>query len=277
MKKVISKCGLYLLSPTQEVTGINYDPPKTEHGFMAGDEVRYVGVYEPLEGAIGVCTGRGSGLRVGVRYSESGTHESKPGRNPFGATPLYGGQRMAFSTTKEEAWLADSCELVVTDDPGDPRAKFVGFLAAEMEEYWRERYAAGSETSLYSWGETSFNLALKKGFHRDIDPGQGQHMEPERIASRIALITSELSEALEEVGRGRMELYFKDADNLQDRNEYLTNNGALKPEGFGIELADVFLRLVDLAYSTGIDLDKMVRLKHNYNKTRPFMHGGKKL
>jgi NTP pyrophosphatase (non-canonical NTP hydrolase) len=120
---------------------------------------------------------------------------------------------------------------------------------------------------LTAWGARSFALAASKGYHDGCGgPGAAPHLEPMRIASRLALIHSEVSEALEACVRNDMALrYETDADGNQ------------KPEGFPAELADVFLRLVDLARSTGVDLDAAVTLKHEYNRKRRHMHGGKRI
>ena len=117
-------------------------------------------------------------------------------------------------------------------------------------------------TGLHALGERAFALALEKGFHAHDETFVGYHRAPERVASRIALIHAELSEALEEVARHRP-------------HRYEGENG--KPEGLAIDLADVILRTVDLAHSLGIDLDRAVADKHAYNITRPIRHGGKAL
>ena len=41
--------------------------------------------------------------------------------------------------------------------------------------------------------------------------------------------------------------------------------------------ADCVLRILDWAGREGIDLDEILKLKHEYNKTRPYRHGGKRL
>ena len=107
----------------------------------------------------------------------------------------------------------------------------------------------------------SFLHARSKGFHSR-DGQEVDHRNPERIASRIALIHSELSEALEECTHGRMEAY-------------LGEHG--KPEGFPIEIADAVIRILDLCGSLGIDIDAAVEQKHEYNLKRPNRHGGKLL
>ena len=45
------------------------------------------------------------------------------------------------------------------------------------------------------------------------------------------------------------------------------------PDGFGIELADIVLRVCSLAGKLGIDLDEMIRIKQAHNESRPHLHG----
>ena len=49
-----------------------------------------------------------------------------------------------------------------------------------------------------------------------------------------------------------------------------------KPEGIPIELADVIIRILDYCAYAGIDIDAAISEKHEYNKSRPYRHGGKK-
>lgn len=49
-----------------------------------------------------------------------------------------------------------------------------------------------------------------------------------------------------------------------------------KSKGLESELADIVIRVADLCGKLGIDLDRAVREKMDYNETRPYRHGGKR-
>lgn len=88
---------------------------------------------------------------------------------------------------------------------------------------------------------------------------------PRTIGEDIALLHSELSEALEEHRKG-----FKPDEIYHD-----PNHNVEKPEGIPIELADLVIRLVGFCEKHSIDLTKAIQIKMEYNKTRPYRHGGK--
>jgi len=98
---------------------------------------------------------------------------------------------------------------------------------------------------------------------------KGFHSKNKTFPEDIALFHSELSEALEEHRNGHdlTEVYYHPEDLGQVK----------KPEGVPIELADILIRIADVCKTHGIDLEKALRMKLEYNKSRPYLHGGKRL
>lgn len=96
-------------------------------------------------------------------------------------------------------------------------------------------------------------MAAAKGFH---DPEVGQ-----TIDRRLLLAVGELVEAQDELRDGHA------VDEVRQREK----DG--KPEGFVMELADVIIRVLDLAYAEGLDIGSAVVTKFFFNATRPTRHG----
>lgn len=81
------------------------------------------------------------------------------------------------------------------------------------------------------------------------------------IGEKLALIHSEVSEALEDARKEPKLIALWDT----------TSNG--KPVGFPSELADIIIRVADLAGYLDIDLERVIEAKVAFNATRSRKHG----
>jgi NTP pyrophosphatase (non-canonical NTP hydrolase) len=107
------------------------------------------------------------------------------------------------------------------------------------------------------------------------------------VAHKIAelgLIGTEVAEAIEEVrnGRAMTEVYHSTKDALGNKvivaeEDLASFSLPAKPEGVPSELADVIIRVLDIADAYGIDIGAAVVEKLNHNATRGKRHGGKAL
>ena len=103
-----------------------------------------------------------------------------------------------------------------------------------------------------------------KGFwnvaaHHEEEPNEETSKQLEIVwkLSRIALIQSEASEAVEGIRKGLRD------DHLPQYSMEAT------------ELADVVIRILDYAGAYNLPLGEIIVEKMNYNSSRPYMHGKK--
>ena len=144
-------------------------------------------------------------------------------------------------------------------------------------EHHLERYARPLPDEfdpLNTLRDRAFAMSKDKGFHE----------EAKSIGDYIALMHSELSEALEDHRAGRKpdeswyEGFEDDGPLPLSPSAKLGRRGELrKPCGIPSEMADVIIRALDFCGAHNIDIAKAVREKMAYNATRPHRHGGKKL
>jgi NTP pyrophosphatase (non-canonical NTP hydrolase) len=103
--------------------------------------------------------------------------------------------------------------------------------------------------------------------------------EEVNIPEKLMLMVSELGEALEHYrGPDGITTWFVDRNDGIKKlyKDFAAVDIANKPDGFWIELADCIIRILDLAGAYNINMEELIKEKHEYNKTRPFKHGGKK-
>ena len=128
-------------------------------------------------------------------------------------------------------------------------------------------------TTIAELQERAYRQSADKGFH-DNEPTEARALLSLN-AERIALIHSELSEALEELRNGKVanETYYPTAFEYSDR---VFSQYPHKPEGVPSEMADVVIRVLDFCGANNINLEAMIEEKLTYNASRGRMHGGKK-
>jgi NTP pyrophosphatase (non-canonical NTP hydrolase) len=87
---------------------------------------------------------------------------------------------------------------------------------------------------------------------------KGFYDKPREDGTAIALMHSELSEALEGLRKGN------------PASEHIPEFSSLEEE-----LADTIIRAMDMAAHKGLRLGEAIEAKHAFNKNRTRMHGGK--
>ena len=126
-----------------------------------------------------------------------------------------------------------------------------------------------------------FNTLSKAVYEANKEKGFNAKTRP--TSTSLMLIVSELAEALEADRAGRFanpEAFkaCKEADDIleTDRAGYIKSSfKALMKDTFEDEIADTFIRLLDLCGGYEIDIEFHIKEKLKFNKTREQKHGKK--
>ena len=96
---------------------------------------------------------------------------------------------------------------------------------------------------------------------------KGWWEEDRNFGEVLMLVNTELAEAYEEYRKGReiREVYYEVGPFLGP-----------KPCGISVELVDAMIRILEFGAKHNINWDMVMKLKMEYNKTRPYRHGGLK-
>ena len=127
----------------------------------------------------------------------------------------------------------------------------------------------------------SLNAACAEQHEAVIEKG----FTPQPVATNLMLIVSELGEACEADRKNRHADFKEFGDTYELEMSDFAGTFPNRPPAYktafeeGIkdtfedEIADAFLRLMDLCGAMNIDIEKHIRMKAEYNKLRPTKHG----
>ena len=127
--------------------------------------------------------------------------------------------------------------------------------------------------NLDEWAQEVYTTAISKGWGDVKRTAVEDHM----------LIVTEIAEATEAVRAKKPAIYqarilvegdTKTCDVTPSDSEWSLEG---KPEGEATELADALIRILHRFAQMGWSAEEVVAMKNAYNKTRPYLHGGKAL
>jgi hypothetical protein len=150
----------------------------------------------------------------------------------------------------------------------------------EAHDQFHEQWEMDVRTGIVRLAQAVHHTAVDHGWWER--GGEGQ-----TFGEKVALMHSELSEALESYRDGEPVLWFKhNQDDGYNGEPHQSDPGPLtfdgvtalgKPEGAAAEFADAIIRIMDYCQHEEIPLAEALIRKHAYNVTRPHKHGGKRI
>lgn len=102
---------------------------------------------------------------------------------------------------------------------------------------------------------------------------KGFYDNPRNIGEMLALIHSEVSEALECDRKKKTISHDPDYVAGLEGERFKDSFERFIKDTFEDELADIMIRVMDLAEHKSVDLEKHIILKMRYNSMRPHKHG----
>ena len=106
---------------------------------------------------------------------------------------------------------------------------------------------------------------------------KGFDVKKENIGQTLCLIHSEISEALEAIRKNRHAdlntATINGTDKLESDSIFKAVFSQYIKDTFEDEIADTFIRLMDLVGALEIDIDKHIELKRRFNSLREYKHG----
>lgn len=129
---------------------------------------------------------------------------------------------------------------------------FEGRHVSHEQEAIKNAGEAVFRSAIKTVGESIVAINAANGWNVTTPDDWGADGNPYKIPAVLALLTSEVSEALEAF-----------------RHDDAAN--------FAEECADAFIRLVDMTHGLGIDLGLAVLAKLEKNRRRGYRHGGKRV
>jgi len=127
-----------------------------------------------------------------------------------------------------------------------------------------DKPAPAKPTTIREWCAAAYARAAAKGFHADDD----KMSERERLSVANNNIIGEVSELWEAYRDGKLR-------EPCDKAARMVEMGLRPLTCIEEELADIHIRNCDNAASFGVDLQSAAEIKHAYNGTRVYKHGGK--
>lgn len=116
---------------------------------------------------------------------------------------------------------------------------------------------------------------LSKEIHK-INVKNGFYEGEKNIGEMLALIHSEVSESLEADRKSRyMNGSIRAVNGWFETDKFKEGFEFAVKDTFEDELADIMIRVMDLAQFKGIDLESHIQAKMRYNSLRPYKHGKK--